>query len=235
MTRRHALVLGGTGTIGARVVALFAQRRVPTTFTFFQSEEKARVLATEHGATAVKADLRESAQIRALFEAMPVVPDVLVHCAAVHQPAAITELEEADLDRAVAVGGRAALLAVRELVKRLPTPKSPAHVVLVGALDRTQALPLAASFAAAQGMMGPIAMALSKELGPRGICVNLVAGGLLGTGVSKALDPARVADFEKYSALRRLGTADEIAQPIAFLALENETMTGKILAANGGI
>ena len=230
--RRHALVLGGTGTVGARVVALFRQRGVPTTFTFFRNEEKARVLATEHGATPMRVDLGESAQIRALFDAMPSVPDVLVHCAAVHQPAAIADLDEADLDRAVAIGGRAALLAVRELVKRLD---GPAHVVLVGALDRTQALPLAASFAAAQGMMGPIAMALSKELGPRGVCVNLVAGGLLGAGVSKALDPARIADYEKYSALRRLGTPDEIAQPIVFLALENETMTGKVLAANNGI
>ena len=75
----------------------------------------------------------------------------------------------------------------------------------------------------------------SKELGPHRILVNLVAGGLVGDGVSRVLGPSDVESYKKLSALHRLGTAEEIAAPVLFLALDNRYMTGKTLAANGGI
>jgi NAD(P)-dependent dehydrogenase (short-subunit alcohol dehydrogenase family) len=127
------------------------------------------------------------------------------------------------------------MVAVQEIARGLAEEKRPGHVVFVGALDRAQSLPLTPTFAAAQGMLGPLAMALAKELGPQGILVNLVSGGLVGAGISRDLDPSLVRDYEKLSALRRLGRPEEIAAPVLFLALDNEYMTGKTLAANGGI
>jgi 3-oxoacyl-[acyl-carrier protein] reductase len=121
------------------------------------------------------------------------------------------------------------------MARRLVADGRSGHVVLVGALDRAQSLPLSVAFAAAQGMLGAMTMALAKELGPSGVRVNLVAGGPTRTGLSARLDPVLLADYERLSALRRVGTADEIAACVTFLALENEYMTGKVLAANGGI
>lgn len=238
MNRRHALVLGGTGAIGAAVLRALARRGLPATFTYRTSEARARALAAEHGQTALRVDLARPDAIRGMFAALDargVVADVLVHAAAVHRAAPLAELTADDFDGAVAVTGRAAFVAVQELARRLASSRAPGHVVFVGALDRAQSLPLTPTFAAAQGMLGPLAMALAKELGPAGVRVNVVAGGLVGAGISRDLDPALVRDYEKLSALRRLGTAEEIAAAVAFLALENEAMTGKVLPANGGI
>lgn len=226
---RHALVLGGTGAIGSAVVRALAERGVPTTFTWFQNEARAREL----GGGGVRVDLSKPSEIRALFAER--TPDILIQCAAVHPRAPLAELTADDFDAAMALSGRATFVAVQELARKLIAEKRVGHVVLVGALERAQSLPLSAPFAAAQGMLGPLAMSFAKELGPHGILVNLVAGGLVGSGVSRDLDPAQKGAYEKLSALRRLGTPEEIAAPVVFLALENRYMTGKVLAANGGI
>ena len=245
--RRHALVLGGTGAIGVAVLRGLAQRGVPTTFTYLRSSEKAVELASETGHTAVQIDLSQPAALRAMFvdlDRRGIAADVLIHCAAIHRAAPLAEIADTDFDLAVAVSGRAAFVAVQEFASRLAKEKDdarppaggrPGHVVIVSALERAQSVPLTPSFAAAQGMLAPLAMALAKELGPRNIRVNVVAGGLIGEGVSRGIDPKRMRDFEKFSALRRLGTSAEIAAAVVFLALDNDYMSGKTLAANGGI
>lgn len=222
MTRR-ALVLGGSGAIGSAVVRGLVARDVATTFTWHSRR-------VEHaGATAVRADLTNPAEARALFVGEPF--DILVHCAAIHRAAPLADLTSEDFDAAVALSGRATFVVMQELARA----KRPAHVVLVGALERAQSLPLAAPFAAAQGMLSALAMSFAKELGPLGILVNVVAGGLTSEGVAKAIAPANIEHYRKLSSLHRLATIDEIAAPILFLALDNAYMTGKTLAANGGI
>jgi NAD(P)-dependent dehydrogenase (short-subunit alcohol dehydrogenase family) len=235
IARRHALVLGGTGAIGSAVLRAFARAGLPTTFTYLRSEEHAKALATEHGQTAVRADLTDAAELRAAFAACKDVPDVLVHCAATRPSLSLEETTTDEVDHACAVTGRATLVAVQELARRLRAEKRAGHVVLASALDRGQSLPLPVAIAASQGMIAPLGMALAKELGPDGIRVNVVVGGPTGKGISGGLDKELLADFEKLSALRRLGRPEEIAAVIAFLALENDYMTGKTLAANGGI
>jgi 3-oxoacyl-[acyl-carrier protein] reductase len=116
-----------------------------------------------------------------------------------------------------------------------PCRRAPCDVVLVGALDRAQSLPLPAHFAATQGALAALVMAAAHELGPRGIRVNLVALGVLDGGISKSLAARHRRDYETFSALRRAGTADEAARTICWLALENTYIQGKTVSVNGGI
>lgn len=224
MRAPRALVLGGTGAIGSAVLRGLAKARVPTTFTYRTHEAKARVLASELDQRALQLDLADLAAVRALA---PDLADVgaLVACAA--SPLSKEETDE-EIARALTVSIHAPLILCRAL-------GGPANVVFVGALHAAQALPLSASFAASQGALGPLAMALAKELGARDVRVNLVTGGLTKDGISASIDPARVSDFERFSALRRLGTPEEIAAPVLWLALENTYVSGKVLQANGGI
>ena len=108
-------------------------------------------------------------------------------------------------------------------------------VVLVGALERTQSLPIPLAFAASQGALAAVTMALAKELGPQDVRVNMVAAGVLEAGLSDDLDAGVLADYEAFSALRRRGTAAEVAACILWLALQNTYFSGKVLPVNGGI
>ena len=82
-------------------------------------------------------------------------------------------------------------------------------------------------------------LAVAKEEtslgGAASVVQNLVALGVLSAGISEGLAAARRRDYEKFSALRRAGTPDEAARVIAWLALENSYIQGKVIAVNGGI
>jgi 3-oxoacyl-[acyl-carrier protein] reductase len=108
-------------------------------------------------------------------------------------------------------------------------------MVLVGAMGRAQSITLPVHFAASQGMLSAMTMTLAKELGPRGIRVNMVALGLLESGLSRGISPELEADFKNCSALRRLGTPEEAARAILWLALENTYMNGEVVPVNGGL
>ena len=127
-----------------------------------------------------------------------------------------------------------AFIAAQELAPRMAKAGG-GDIVLLGALDRTQSLPLPAAFAASQGALAALAMALAKELGPKGVLVNMLAVGPLNEGLSRGLDPKLLEDYKTYSALRRTGTAAEVARAVRWLALENSYMCGKVVPVNGGI
>ena len=208
---KRALVLGGTGYVGSAVLRELARRGVPTTFTYAKAEEKARMLAAEYGHTAVRADFTAE---------MPELPDadVVIHCAAISND---------DWRASFAVNVESA-----HHVARTTTAKD---IVLVGGLDRTQSLPLPAHFAASQGALSALAMSVAHEVGPRDIRVNVVALGPLDGGISQGLAARRRKDYETFSALRRPGKPDEAAKVIAWLALENTFIQGKVIPVNGGI
>lgn len=239
-SRNHALVVGGSGVIGSAVVLALAARGVSVVFTYHRGEERARALAERSGSTALSLDLRPRGSAEDLFarlDARGVVCDVLVHCAAARAMAPLDALGEDAIDDAFQISGRSAILLTRAFAARLARAeaKREGHVVLVGALDRTQSLPLPPAFAAAQGSLAPIAMSLAKSLGKDGVRVNLVAGGPVGAGTSTDLDPPSIEAYRRLSALRRLGSPEELAAPVVWLALDNTYMTGKVLSANGGI
>jgi NAD(P)-dependent dehydrogenase (short-subunit alcohol dehydrogenase family) len=231
-----ALVLGGSGAVGAEVVRGLRAAGMATVFTYLRSAERALALGAETGARPEAVDLRSPEAIRDLVRSLEAegAPTVLVHCAAQSRAAALAEIALDDWDSAVAVNCRAPFLACQALAPAFAAAGE-AHVVLVGALDRTQSLPLPVHFAGTQGMLPPLAMALARELGPSGVRVNAVALGVLDAGVSRDLPEEVRADYLSLSAFRRIGTVREAAKAIVWLALHNRYMSGKVLAVNGGI
>ncbi len=233
---RSALVIGGTGAVGQAVVRALRAREVETAFTFASSSEAAARLAAEMGAMAHRLDVRDVDAVRALARALTEAgraPDVVVCAVGSLVPAPLVELDDASWDASYEVNARGAVAVVRAFAPRMPGAGG--DVVLVGGLDRAQSLPVPVAYAAAQGMLSGFTMAAAKELGPRGVRLNMVALGLLTEGLSLGLDPKVRAEFPAFSALRRFGTPEEAARAIAWLALENTFVTGKVFPVNGGI
>jgi len=224
---RRALVFGGTGAVGREVLRELAQAGVPATFTYLRSADRARALASEYSHRAVPVDLADESAVGALVRGLEETPTVFVHAAAV-----LGSPEE--FERVQAVNVTSAFVAVRELAPRMERAGG-GEIVFLGALDRTQSLPLPSAFAASQGALAALAMSLAKELGPKGIRVNLLAAGPLNDGLSRGLDPKLIDDYKTFSALRRTGTAAEVARAVRWLALENTYMSGKVVPVNGGI
>lgn len=236
-TMRRALVLGGTGAVGSEVLRALARAGVPTTFTYCTAEDRARALAAEIDGRARPLDLRDPQGLPGLaaaLEAEGETPDVLVHCAAVLRGGNLDATSDEDWEATMNVNGRSAFVACREFGRRMAARRG-GDIVLTGALDRSQSLPMPPLFAASQGLVAALAMAAAKDLGPRGVRVNVVALGLLEAGLSLGLDPKLREDYQAFSALRRLGSPAEAAKTITWLALGNSYINGKVVSVNGGI
>jgi 3-oxoacyl-[acyl-carrier protein] reductase len=235
VSTRRALVLGGTGAVGSAVLAELARRGVHAAFSYHRSEDRARALALEHGHEAFRVDLADAAATRAALDALVAhgapPPDLLIHCAAISAGVPLEEIDLATYQQAMAVNVQSAFLAAQWMAAL----RRPGDIVLVGGLDRAQSLPLPVHFAATQGALSALVMALAHELGPRGIRVNQVAIGVLDGGLSQGLATRRRRDYETFSALRRAGKPAEAAKAIAWLALENTFIQGKVVSVNGGI
>lgn len=230
-------MFGGTGAVGSAVLKGLARARVPTAFTYHRSVEKAETLAADYSQRAIAVDLREPEAIRKLIGDLDRdggVPDLFIHCAAQSRNLELDAISDDTWGAVHSVNVQAAFVACQALAPRM-AQRGRGHVVLVGAVDRAQSIPLPVHFAASQGALVAMTMALGKELGPRGIRVNLVALGLLSSGLSREVSPELVADYQSFSALRRIGTPEEAARAILWLALENTYMNGEVLPVNGGL
>ena len=92
------------------------------------------------------------------------------------------------------------------------------------------------AYSAAKAAVIGLTKALAKEVGPSGIRVNCVAPGVIATDMNAALTAEDIAALEEETPLCRIGTAEEAAQAILWLAGEKSAfVTGQVLAPNGGI
>ena len=88
--------------------------------------------------------------------------------------------------------------------------------------------------AAKAGLIG-MTRALAKEVGPSGITVNAVAPGVIMTDMNRALSEEDLAALREETPLMKLGTAEDVARAVLFLAGEGgDFITGEVLNVNGG-
>ncbi|MDH5490510.1 MAG: SDR family oxidoreductase [Myxococcales bacterium] len=235
-----ALILGGTGAVGRELVRELARAGLEIVFSWHRNAALAAELERAHRApraSGISIDLADAARRRRFLEGLledrgP--PALIVHAAAHAGVGSLSSLDDREWDRLQQISGGCVIDLARVLGPAMGTAGG-GEIVLLGALDRMQSIPLPAGYAAMQGMLSALTMALGHELGPQGVHVNLVALGLLDGGLSRLLDPKLREDYLRFSALRRLGEPAEAARAIAHLALGSGYMNGKILPFNGGI
>lgn len=234
---RRALVLGGSGAVGGAVVAALADRGVDVAFTFHTGRDRALALARAHGARAIPVDLARAVAIRGLvagLEAEGQSPDILVHAAAITRARALADLGDDDWAAMLAVNVTSAVVAAQALAPGLAA-RGGGDLIFLGGLDRAQSVTAPVGYAATQGALAAMTMALAKELGGSGVRANLLALGILDQGLSRGMDEALLADYRRFSALRRTGTPAEVARVVAWLALDNRYITGRVIPVNGGL
>jgi 3-oxoacyl-[acyl-carrier protein] reductase len=109
------------------------------------------------------------------------------------------------------------------------------QIVVVGSMDGVKSVPAPIHYAAGKGALRAMVQALAKELGPKRILVNMVAPGILEGGLARLLSDDLLQEYLKHSSLKRTGTAHEIAEMVAWLALENSYVTGQAILLDGGL
>ncbi|WP_034263363.1 SDR family NAD(P)-dependent oxidoreductase [Actinospica robiniae] len=235
-----ALVTGGSRGIGAAVALRLAEEGADVAVTYETSAERAAEVVEQikglgRRALAVRADCAApEALVGAVNEAAGTFGalDVLVNNAAVYITGPLEELGEAEIDRTLAVNVRAPFLAAQAAVRHMDGGGS---IVNIGSnvAGRTP-FPQLALYAMSKTALIGMTKGLARELGPRGITVNLVHPGPTDTDSNPADGPA-AATIAGFTALGRYAEASEIAATVAHLAgPDGRYISGAVLAVDGG-
>jgi 3-oxoacyl-[acyl-carrier protein] reductase len=240
MAERSVIVFGGSGSVGGAVCAALAADGARVGFTYHHNEKAAAELsAALPGCLSRRVDLASLTDTLRVFRELRAELgrlDGFVHAATLTSAAsepkfeALADADEAAFDRLLSVNVKSAYFACRELSRDFS-----GNIVLLGSIDGAKSVPAPVAYAASKGALSALARAASKELGPRGVKVNVVAPGVLETGSSRSLPAELRAEYLKHCGLRRFGRTSEIAGLVSWLALHNTYVTGQTLVVDGAL
>ncbi len=233
-----ALVLGGSGGIGAAVCRrLAAEHAVAVGFHHDAVRADAVVGAIRAAggrADAAAGNATTAGGIDAAFAVAEALGElrVVVHCVGNWNYTRLTDIDEQDLDRAYTVNLRSAVLALAAAGRRLPDG---AQVVMVSSAAAHVAPARQATYAAMKAGVEAASRVAAKELGQRGISVNVVRPGATDTEQLRGgTSPRAVEAMSQANSRRRLGTPEEVAGAITLLCATDATwVTGAVLSADG--
>jgi len=239
MSAVRALVTGGSGGIGAAICRRLAADGRHVVVHAHRGLDAARAIAAdiaERGgsAEALAFDVTDAQAARAALEALlergPV--QILVNNAGVHDDAAFPGMREAQWHGVIDVSLHGFFHVTQPLV--LPMLRTRwGRIVNMASVSAMAGNRGQVNYAAAKGALVSATRALALELGKRGVTVNAVAPGIIETAMSDGFPEERLRALVP---LQRAGTAEEVAELVAFLASDRAAyITGQTLPINGGM
>ena len=237
-----AIVTGASRGIGAAVAERLARDGFAVVVNYSGNEAAAEALvrkieAAGGRALAARADVADPAAVARLFGAADTAfggVDVLVNNAGIMKLAPLADSDDALFDSQIAVNLKGTFNALREASRRL---RNGGRIInfsssVVGLRFETYGVYVATK--AAVEAMTPV---LAKELRGRSITVNAIAPGPTATDLFlKGKSPELIDHMSKMNPLERLGTPEDIAAAVAFLAgPDGAWINGQVLRANGGM
>jgi len=241
LSGKVAFVTGASRGIGAAVAkALAAQGAVVVAAARgSNAEATAREIATAGGsAESVSLDVTDAAAVEAAIGGALGRHgriDILVNNAGIARDQLMMRMKRDDWDAVIATNLTSAYACAQAVLR--PMIKQRAGRIInissvVGQMGNAGQVNYAASKAGLIGM----AKALAREVASRGITVNVVAPGFIDTDMTRAISPEAAATLKAQIPLGRLGSPQDVAWTVCFLASDEAAyITGQVVSVNGGM
>lgn len=235
---RTVVVTGGSRGIGAACVRTFAAAGDRVFFLYRASEAAAAALAAETGAVALRCDVADRAQVHAAFSdilSQCGMVDVLINNAGISEFSLFQDITEEMWERMLQVNLGGAFRCSQAVLSAMIARKQGCILNVSSMWGQVGASCEVHYSAAKAGLIG-LTKALAKEVGPSGIRVNCVAPGVIDTEMNGALSEETLAALSEETPLGRIGTPEEVARILFWLASEEASfLTGQVIAPNGGL
>lgn len=236
---KKALVTGATGGIGASIAkALHAQGAVVGISG--RNEAKLKELEAELGERVfvLPADLASEGSADKLVsdaEAAMGQVDILVNNAGLTRDNLSMRMKEEEWNEVIAVN-MTATFRLAKAVQRGMMKRRNGRIINIASVVGVMGNPGQANYVASKAGMIGWTKAMAQEIASRGITVNCVAPGFIATAMTDALNDDQKATISAKIPMGKMGTADDIASAVAFLASEEAGyVTGTTIHVNGGM
>ena len=232
------LVTGASRGIGAATVRRFSEKGNLVAFTYKNSKEQAMRLAEESGAVPICADSSSELEVKAAVSeaerALGDAPDVLVINAGISKTGLLTDMTYEEWQELFDVNVGGAFLYAREVIPAMVRRRR-GRIIVISSIWGMVGASCEVAYSATKAALLGFTKALAKELGPSGITVNAVAPGVIDTEMLASYGEDDRAALREETPLLRLGTPDDVASAILFLASDDAGfITGQVLSPNGG-
>ena len=239
LTKKVCIITGGAQGIGQACVERFAREGARVVIADID-DVNGKALAQKLQATYVHCDVGDKAQVDGMVKEIALLHsriDVLVNNAGIFKAANFLDVLEADFDAVLRVNLKGSFL-VGQAVAREMAKTGGGSIVNMSSVNGMLAIPNIASYNVSKGGINQLTRVMALALADLGIRVNAVAPGTIATELAARAvltsDEARQKILSR-TPLKRLGSPQEVADVVAFLASDAASyMTGEIVVVDGG-
>ena len=241
LSGKVALVTGASRGIGRAIAARLAADGA-TVIAAARSDHAqacaAELAAAGHAVEAMTLDVTDSAAVEAAPGAIVAKHgrlDILVSNAGITRDQLLMRMKRDDWDAVLATNLTATFVLAQAAMRPMLKQKG-GRIVAVGSVVGQMGNAGQTNYAASKAGLIGFAKALAREVASRGITVNVVAPGMIETDMTRAITDKAAIDWAAQIPLGRLGTVDDVAAAVGFLASDEASyITGHVLAVNGGM
>jgi 3-oxoacyl-[acyl-carrier protein] reductase len=239
LTGRRALVTGASGGIGGAIARGLHGQGATVALSGTRRDALEAVAAELGDRTLVlPANLSDPAAVDALIaeaEAAMGGLDILVNNAGITRDALAVRMKDEDWQAVIDLNLVATFRLCRAALKGMMKQRS-GRIINIGSISGVIGNPGQANYAAAKAGIVGMSKAMAQEVATRGITINCVAPGFIATAMTDAVSDKTRERFLSGIPLGRLGTVEEVAACVAFLAADEASyVTGQTLHVNGGM
>jgi 3-oxoacyl-[acyl-carrier protein] reductase len=238
---RVVIITGASGGIGHAMSLRMVRDGFAVVVNYAGNSAKAEELVADIKAAggcaiAISADIGNEGEVESLFRQTLATfgqIDVVVNSAGVMPLATIAEGDLISFDKVISINLRGSFLVMSQAAKHVVKG---GRIILFSSSVLAKSFPRYGAYIASKAAVEGLMRVLANELRGREITVNAVAPGPIGTDLFlKGKSDAQVAEFRMLTPLERLGTPEDIANVVSFLAgPEGGWINGQVLRANGG-
>lgn len=226
--RSISLALAGQG---AKIVAVDVDLQATEDFVAELKAQGTEAVAVQGNVT-VSEDVAE--MMKSAVDAFGRV-DILVNNAGITRDALLLRMKDEDWDAVLSVNLKGAFLCSRAAAKIMSKQRCGRIINIASVVGQMGNAGQANYCASKAGLMG-LTRSNARELAKRNVTVNAVAPGFIATAMTDALPEAKRQELAAQIPLERLGSADDIAHAVLFLASDQAAyITGQVLGVNGGM
>jgi 3-oxoacyl-[acyl-carrier protein] reductase len=241
LSGRIAIVTGASRGIGRAIAHRLASHGAHVVAA--ARGENARPVAEEIGAAgwaaeSLSLDVTEPGSAEAAVSGMLEKHgriDILVNNAGIARDQLVLRMKREDWDAVLATNLTAAFTLTQAVLKPMVRQRG-GRIVCISSVVGQSGNAGQANYAASKSGLIGFAKAVALEVASRGITVNVVAPGMIETDMTRAIADRAREEWASRIPLKRLGTPDDVAHAVCFLASDEASyITGQVLAVNGGM